>query len=66
VKRLENVRYGRHIIDERNIHRLDFRPKWKAAISNNQRVGVADATDQRVDLRVQYSSLYHDKALKRI
>jgi hypothetical protein len=66
MKRLENLHYGRHIIDERNIHRLNFRPKWKAAIGNNQRVGVAHATDQRVDLRVQYSSLDHDKALKRI
>ena len=36
-------------VHERDIHRLDFRPEGKAAVGDDQRVGVAHPAEQMVE-----------------
>jgi hypothetical protein len=61
---LQDLQDSRNVVYQRNVDGLDLGPERKAAVGDHQRVCVAYAADQRVDLRVQYSSFDHDTALK--
>jgi hypothetical protein len=46
------IENSRHIIDQGNIYCLDFLPKGKPTICNNQRIGMPDKAKERVDFWV--------------
>src|ERR1039458_1433599 len=46
------IENSRHVIDQGNIYRLDFLPKGKPTIRNDQGIGMPDKTKQRVDFRI--------------
>jgi len=51
--RFQNLQNCWHIVDQGNIERFDFRPEWKAAIGNNQRIGMAYSGQERKQIRVE-------------
>ena len=53
----QHLQHRRHIVHQRNIHRLDLRPERKAAIRDDQRVGVPHPGEEIEDVGVQDSSL---------
>jgi len=59
LKRAEHLQHGGHIVHQREIHRFDLRPEGKTAVGDHQRVGVADAAEEMIDLRVQDAGFQH-------
>src|SRR5437870_10887822 len=58
----ENLEHRRNIIRQGNIHCLNLRPKRKPAVSNDKRVGMAHARDQRQNLRVKDCGVEHTES----
>jgi len=44
--RLDYLNYGRHSINERNIHSFYLRPAWKSAVGDHQGIRMAHTAQQ--------------------
>ena len=43
----EDLQNGRDVVGERDVHRFDLRPERKAAVRDDERVGIANARKKR-------------------
>ena len=53
----------RQIINDGDINRFNHRPERKAAVGNDQRVGVAHPGQEREEMRIENAMVYHGAKL---
>ena len=61
AERGEDVEDAGQSVHEGDVNGLDHRPEGEAAVGDDEGVGVADAAQQRVDLRVEDAGFEHGR-----
>lgn len=60
AQNFQHVQDAGDVVAQGNVHGLDLRPEGEAAIGDDDGVGVADACEQRENVRIENSSFKHN------
>ena len=55
----DHLEHGRDAVHERDIDGLDHGPEREAPVGDHQGIGVPNAAQERIDLRIEDSGLQH-------